>query len=363
MYHPHCTENRQGDLPDQISIDFNPSSLIYATPLEPAPASQWWAEFPFDTYANSEYYFVVRTVNSSVLVTRSSTSNTAGYYKKQFEAGLNTFSLPLEPFNKYDVEWYTSNMNAGFIRYMDYATHNWLEHKNGDGNVNNIPLKLGEGYEVKFSNQTEYIFTGMPGAMIRYTQEGFAGFDYNSDARSLFATIPDKQTGHVIISWDEPLGMGVNCSYNVYYSTTRDGFFKGNGIGYFLLTTVSYGTNMTTHFNAASSPGQHYYMIIPVNETGVVGASTYSIGIWTEEYLLGYDTFGIPLKLDTYQTADWYCDNIKNTVGINYFIYSQQRWSWHSTRMSEGAFDPVLEFGEGYQISTSNITKFTFIGI
>ncbi|MEE9152440.1 MAG: hypothetical protein V3U20_11510, partial [Thermoplasmata archaeon] len=62
------------------------------------------------------------------------------------------------------------------------------------------------------------------------------------------------------------------------------------------------------------------------------------------------------------ETADWYCDNIPDTVGINYFIYYQQRWGWHSTRMPAGAYDPILEMTEGYQISTSGPTKFTFIG-
>jgi hypothetical protein len=104
-------------------------------------------------------------------------------------------------------------------------------------------------------------------------------------------------------------------------------------------------------------------MVVPFNASGVRGASTYSIGVWTEEYLSQYDTFGIPLKLGNYQTADWYCDNIPDTVGINYYIYSEQRWGWHSTRMPAGAFDPVLEMTKGYQISTSGPTKFTFIGV
>jgi hypothetical protein len=76
-----------------------------------------------------------------------------------------------------------------------------------------------------------------------------------------------------------------------------------------------------------------------------------------------YDTFGIPLKQSNYQTADWYCDKIPDTVGINYYIYSEQRWCWHSKRMPAGAYDPTLVMTEGYQISTLNATKFTFIGV
>jgi hypothetical protein len=104
-------------------------------------------------------------------------------------------------------------------------------------------------------------------------------------------------------------------------------------------------------------------MVVPYNSSGLRGASSYSIGIWTEEYIAGYDTFGIPLKLSVDHSADWYCDNIQDSVGINYFIISQQRWGWHSTLMPEGAFDPMIVMGEGYQVSSSNTTKFIFVGI
>ncbi|MEE9152247.1 MAG: hypothetical protein V3U20_10520 [Thermoplasmata archaeon] len=76
-----------------------------------------------------------------------------------------------------------------------------------------------------------------------------------------------------------------------------------------------------------------------------------------------YDTFGLPLKISSNQTTDWYCDNVPGTVGINYFNISVQRWRWHSTRMPEGAFDPEAVMVEGYQISTAAPTKYSFVGI
>ena len=104
--------------------------------------------------------------------------------------------------------------------------------------------------------------------------------------------------------------------------------------------------------------------VVPVDEHGISGASTYSLGIWTASYQAGYDTIGIPLQMSSGDhTADWYCDNINNSVGINYFISTQQRWGWHSTRMPADAYDPILVMTEGYQISTSVATKFTFIGV
>ena len=105
-------------------------------------------------------------------------------------------------------------------------------------------------------------------------------------------------------------------------------------------------------------------MIVPFNlTTGEIGVSSYSIGVWTAQYLGGYDTFALPLKLNNYQKTDWYCENINNTVGVNFFIDSGQRWSWHSRRMPEGVFDPIIEMVIGYQISTSDVTMFSYIGV
>ncbi|UCC41248.1 MAG: hypothetical protein JSV96_07440 [Candidatus Aminicenantes bacterium] len=61
--------------------------------------------------------------------------------------------------------------------------------------------------------------------------------------------------------------------------------------------------------------------------------------------------------------SSWRYIILVGTVGINYYIYSEQRWCWHSKRMPAGAYDPTLVMTEGYQISTLNATKFTFIGV
>ncbi|UCF08734.1 MAG: hypothetical protein JSW28_03315, partial [Thermoplasmata archaeon] len=235
----------------------------------------------------------------------------------------------------------------------------------GEGNTHNVEMKLGEGYEVKFASQTNYTFCGMPGAMISYDDDtGFAGFDPFNDARNLSVSI--EHDGNVILNWEEPAGMGLGDWYEVYYSNTRDGFFGTPGVHHDLACpAVSYGTNTTTIADlGANAPGSRlYFMVVPFNASGVRGSSTYSIGIWTEEYLAEYDTFAIPLKMSDNYTADWYCDNIPDSVGINYYDTSVQRWGWHSTRMPVGVYDPLLVMTEGYQVSTSDATKFTFIGI
>jgi parallel beta-helix repeat protein len=307
-----------------------------------------------------QYYYVIRAVN--VLGEVSGTSRTVGKWTRTFPQGVSTFSLPLEPLEKMTVDHLLNDMNAGYIKWIQQGSHKWMKH--GDGGVNDTQMKLGEGYEVKFDSQINYSFTGMPGAMINYDSDtGFLGFDPATEAKNL--TVSVEPNGNVTLTWEEPASMNPGDCYEVYYSNTRDGFFGTFNVSYFLVCPpVYFGNNTTPHNGAlANKPGTHlYYMVVPFNASGIRGASTYSIGIWTEEYIQGYDTFGIPLKLVTNQTADWYCDNIPDAVGINYYIYSQQRWAWHSTRMPAEAYDPILEMTEGYQISTSNTTKFTFIG-
>ncbi|UCF07268.1 MAG: lamin tail domain-containing protein [Thermoplasmata archaeon] len=313
--------------------------------------------------APQEFYYIIRVVSDIGDI--SSTSRTVGKWTKTFLPGVSSFSMPLEPLSTFTADDFTSEAGADYIKFMDSSTHTWIQHDLGEGNNDNGELKLGEGYEVKFADQTTYTFTGMPGAMIMFDDDpGFLGFNYASEARNLAIEI--QANGDVNLTWQEPASMGVDDWYEVYYSNSRDGFFGTFDADYFLVDPIiNYGVNTTTHTGAqAHVPGtQLYYMVVPFNALGIRGAGTYSIGIWTEEYLAEYDTMGIPLKLESNWTADWYCHSIPETVGINYFVYSQQRWGWHSTRMPSGAYDTLLVMTGGYQISTSNTTKFTFIGI
>ncbi|UCE37065.1 MAG: exo-alpha-sialidase [Thermoplasmata archaeon] len=312
--------------------------------------------------APQEYYYTIRTVYENGDI--GPTSRTVGKWTATFSPGVSTSALPLEPLQSIWTDNFTENTKADYIKYMDPVTHRWQQHSLGDGNNNNTKMTLGEGYEIKFSNNANYTFCGLPAAMIFYNDDsGFLGFDPESNARNLTAVV--EVNGDVNLTWDEPACMDIGDIYNVYYSNKRDGFFGIPGYDYFSLGTVAFKNHNISHKKAqADDPGARlYYMVVPYNSSGIQGSSTYSIGIWTEEYSCGYDTIGIPLKLENNYTADWYCDNIPDCVGINYFNSSKQRWYWHSTIMPEGAFDTVLEMTKGYQISTSDITRFIFIGI
>jgi outer membrane protein assembly factor BamB len=351
----------------QTGFDFNTVWVNTSGDNEPGESgpmplrTMWNDTGAASIFAPEEYYYTIRAVNTLGMV--SSSSRTVGKWTRTFPMGVSAFSLPLEPFESYKTDYYTTDMNADYIKYMDPFTHTWTQHNFNDGNTNNIEMKQGQAYEVKFAGLTEYTFTGMPGAMISYDDDtGFLGFDHVSEAKDISVSI--QPNGDVDLSWQEPVSMGTGDWYEVYYSNSRDGFFGILDVDYFLISQIDFGTNTITHTNAqANSPGARlYYMVVPFNSLGIRGSSTYSIGIWTEEYLSQYDTFGIPLKPGNYQTADWFCDSIPDTVGMNFHDISAQRWSWHSTRMPASIYDPFIEMTEGYQISTSSDTGFTFVG-
>jgi hypothetical protein len=332
----------------------------------PNPLRTMWnhtmAAYPGGANYEEQYYYVIRAVNTLGKV--STTSRTVGKWTKLFPQGISTFSMPLEPIETLYTDDLTTDMTAEYIKYMDPTSRTWITHNFLDGTTNNVEMKLGEGYEVKFSGQTFYSFTGMPGAMILHDDNSF-GFDATpgGEAASVTATV-NSTSGTITLNWTQPIDMTSGDQYYVLRSNIRDGFWGISGTDYLVLAILPFNTISYQDVGNATIGTQRYYMIIPVNiSTGQKGSSTYSIGVWTEEFLSQYDSFGIPLKMFENHTADWYCNEITDTVGINYFNISLQLWFWHSTRMPPGAFDPELEMTNGYQISTSSITKFHFVGV
>jgi hypothetical protein len=353
----------------QTGFDFNTVWVNTSSDNEsgepsPIPLRTIWndtnAALPGDPNYEEEYYYIVRAVN--VVGEISGTSRTVGKWTKSFSGGVSTFSLPLEPLEIMNTtaDNYLKDMNARYIKWMDPINHIWMKH--GDGSVNDTQMEVGKGYEIAFDSLTNYTFIGMPAAMILYDNLSF-GFDaalITGNADSLTAAV-DPVSGDVNLTWDAAAGID---TYYLYNSSRRDGFWGTLGIDYHLLATRPLGGESYTHGAAALAETEQYYMVVPfISSTGERGIASYSIGVWTAGYLDQYDTFALPLKPGSSKSADWFCDNIPDTVGMNYYIYSAQRWGWHSTIMPEGAFDPILEMAEGYQISTTSATKFSFIGV
>jgi hypothetical protein len=318
-----------------------------------------------DASSYDELYFTVVAVDISGNV--SMNSRVVGKYSRQFSAGVSSFSLPLRPIASLSCDDMITDMgaNANYISWMEAGSRTWYTHLYGDGPAGpyNVPLFVGYAYEVEFSASTYVTFVGMPGSMILYRTSSYPGFDPATTAQSLSASIVGDS---VQLSWDRPVGVLDNDFYGVYFSTTRDGFSGILNVDFWEVpggpVLVSGPGGSITHTNALLSYNVLYYIVIPYNAT-LVGASTYSIGVVTEYYLDGYDTMALPLELDAGDsTVDWYCDNIQNTRGINYVLYSEQRWVWHRVNMPGGIFDTMIVLAEGYQISTTAATKYIFIG-
>jgi hypothetical protein len=306
------------------------------------------------TYSKEEYY-IIRAVNSFGV--KSTTSNTVGKWTKLFESGVNTFSLPLEPFRVKTTDWYVNDIPGGvYIKWMDPANHIWIKHDIGEGiGVDDGNVLVGEGYEIFVSSDTYYTFCGRPAAHIRY-MEG------ELPAPSNFQVDVINSFGDVQLSWDPVLGAD---HYIVYRSATREGI---SNLGLLPLWETTFGNPMDTtyiDYNAAYFGGtQFYYCIVAVSDPGLHFGfnSTYSAGLWVADYLGEYDTLGLPLRLDGKNSVDWYCDEIPDTVGINHYLKGEKRWVWHATRMPQDVYDTDIVMGDGYQISTSASTKYIFLG-
>jgi hypothetical protein len=310
--------------------------------------------FTDDVINATEIYYCMRTVDTISQI--SNTSITVGKWTRVFAQNTSTFSIPLETIDPMTADEYLADMGALYLMWMNTTTGTWMKH--GDGDWNDRTLRQGEGYLVNFASPSTYTFCGMPGAMIVSETISPYGFDPNFDSSSLNASVDSE--GNVKLEWNRTDTMDPGDNYLIYRASERTGFHDGTAQ---LVANISYGVEIWTDFGAAASESQWYYMIVPENELGERGTTTYSIGVWTEDFSGAFDTFGMALSTSLSLTLDWYCDGITNSVGMNYYQESVQRWGWHSTAMPPGAFDTVVTMGEGYQISISAPTRFTFIGV
>lgn len=311
-----------------------------------------------DTTASSstEYYYIVRTVNS--VGTVSYTSNTVGKYDKFFPARTSTFSLPLEPSYERNVSWYIEQIGSSpsdHIKWCDPATQTWMTHYYSDGDgVNDTLMKVGEGYEIGLASPTTYTFWGKPACSIRFL-EGKMPRPGNF--------MVNESGGNVLLGWGEVLGAD---HYIVYRAKTREGL--NDRFLSFAAETTSFGPNAWVDPDPQTNLGgnEFYYAVGAVNSSSVhiCYNTTYAMGVWIGDYPMGYSDLGLPLKTfdSEFKTLDEYCDDIPNTTGINYYIDSGQRWGWHRFNMPMGVYDEVLGYTKGYQISAFGGTKYYFIG-
>jgi hypothetical protein len=306
--------------------------------------------------SSSEYYYIIRAVNTDSEI--SSTSNTVGKYDRTFPSGISTLSLPLEPSYDMNVSRYIEQIGSSptdYIKFMDSASQTWVKHLLSDGNgVNDQEMKVGEGYEINLTSPTTYTFSGKPGSSVRFLEGEMSR--PNNFTVSNIGTV-------VFLSWDEVAGAD---HYIIYRATSRDGL--NSRLLPFAGETINFGANAWFDLNPQVNIGgdEFYYAVGAVNSSSMHTSlnTTYAIGVWIGNYPAGYSAFGLPLKTfdSLTKTVDAYCDDIPNTVGINYYIESEQRWGWHRFNMPLNAYDEVLGYTKGYQLSSSALTDYYYIG-
>jgi len=305
--------------------------------------------------APGEAYYVVRAVNVTLNVT-SVTSNTAGAFTRAFGAGLNAFSLPLEPFFATTVAAVHGAMTAVDVRYLDDAGV-WQAFPGAA----DIPLRVGRGLAATLASPRLFTFVGFPGSMILHGE----GFGFAADeARSLVASV--NPAGDVELAWAPPVAYGE--AYCVRRSAARDGFHTG---AYATLgCTLPGRPDLTTYVDAgaAQTAGEWYYQVVPVlNLPGgngsapsiMNGSTTYSIGIWTSAFA-GSQAFGLPLRPETPRSVDWWASAIPGALGILWL--STGTWVPHFTEMPAGVYDAPLPQGGAVQVQVRTPARYAFVG-
>jgi hypothetical protein len=330
----------------QRNFDF--TSPIHDTSNDVDPRrTDWLDKGAADVSAPREYYYVVRAVDNGGSV--SNTSNTAGKWTRTFEAGLNAFSLPLEPYFPLNVGELGSEIpKAEFIRRVR-SDGGWDTHTVGTkGAIADEEALVGKGYEISVSGQTSYTFVGFPGSMMSF-HEGFG--DVVGFRKGLLA---DVQGSDITITW---LSLSGASEYEIYRSSTRDGLFDE---ALQPAATVPASLDYYVDNGALLSGTEYYYWVVPIDSAGNAGSSTYSIGVWIGIYQKGSDTISSPLKLRVQIWIDGLCELNEDIVGIAYLI--KDVWKFHSREMPASVYNTAFEQAFGYQISNENDVQLVFIG-
>lgn len=331
---------------DQRSFEF--SKPVFNTSTDSFPLRTNWTDIGADNASSPlEYYYSVRAANNLGII--SSTSNTAGKWRKEFSSGLNVFSLPLKPYQDHNISWYVENIpNVAFIRWMESTGH-WVTHSTGMGEgSSDSGTELGRAFEISLTATAGYTFTGYPASMIRFAE----GFSDTAEFRTSLQA--DVQGDHVALSWNSTVGA---YEYWVFKSDTRNGL---HDLSSDPVVKLPQGSTSWTD-DTTISKGEAHYMVMPVSPLGAFGSSTYSVGVITIGYQAGLDTFALPLKPTQNHSLDWYCDIIPNMMGMAYLTF--EVWRFHAKEMPQGVYDIDVLQGEGYQISfESTAVRFTFTG-
>lgn len=330
---------------DQREFDF--TNPIHDTSGDVHPTRTDWLDAgAAGINSPGEYYYTVRAINTNG--TLSTTSNTAGKWTRTFETGLNSFSLPLEPFSTFNVSDLAMSIpNTEVIRTIN-SDGIWETHITGIRGAVDEEAVMGKGYEISLSTETTYTFVGFPGSMISYRE----GFGESAIFRK--GLNADVFGDNIRITW-QPAPYAVE--HEVFRSTTRDGLFEET-----LQPIARFPASINSYLDEdVAFPGtEHYYWIVPIDSIGERGGSSYSVGVWIGVYQKGADTISPPLKMATQMWIDGLCEVDDEIVGVAYL--TEGVWKLHTRMMPTKVYDSIFEQSMGYQISTNDSISIVFIG-
>jgi hypothetical protein len=117
--------------------------------------------------------------------------------------------------------------------------------------------------------------------------------------------------------------------------------------------------NIIGHTNYSK---EYYYVIRTVNDVGDISITSRTVGKWTREFLLGENTFSLPLKPFELITIH----NFTKLMEANYIKWmdpQNKTWVQHNETDGPGICDAIVEIGEGYLVFYNQSSIFTFTGM
>ncbi len=286
--------------------------------------------------APSKLYYTIRPVDSTGNIAAS--NGTIGKWTKSFNQGLNVFSLPLEPDSPKNVSFYANDiLNVQFIRWMD-SNGRWVTHDKGMGpGVNDAAVMMGEAYEIYLDAATTYIFTGRPASTIRY----HGGFGVVLASRySLGASVIGND---VTLTWTEVPGAEY---YLIFRTQARSFSILGEPVH-----VSGRGSSSWLDTVTLTSDGEYYYMVVPMDASGELGSSSYSLGVSRRTLGQGISSYALAVEIEEIVSLDGLCSQLPVVVGISYLTNGV--WKFHAREMPAGVYDTVVQVSSGYQISVS----------
>jgi len=325
-----------------------PRGIDLVTAYAEVNATQSWFLDARAANRDPEVYYIVRAVNDTGGA--GPTSNTAGAFTIRFHPGVNTLSLPLEPFAPFNLSSLWSFLGA--VRLRTLVSGGWRSYPG----IPSSPVRVGQGLIAEFSVPTIRVFVGSPASMIQYY--GLLGFDLGT-IQSLQAEV--TAAGDVRLTWGRPAREpGLINNYCISRSPTRQGFHQGTAT---MLGCTPMGHPEITEWvdaKAAAVAGEIYYLVTPpAAVSGIGGSSAYSIGVWTASYGCA-EAFGLPQKPFSNVTVDSLADGIRGALGVSF--YSNGSWIPHFREMPVGVYDAVVKQGEGLQLQVPARTLYSFVG-